>query len=336
MNEALSFNPSSEVLIIKALKLEEKLQNPDGARALLGRSRPTELEGGWKILVEGALFEARNGNVDVARFVFKYLCQTVGNVFVFHQTALLEEKYHNFEAAIEYAEKGLRVHPRYGPIWFTLLRLYERICHGDLTNVYVVASKAVAYLPKELCWKLYFELAQIEDRFGRFKQAREAYVQAVSLCPKHLQWKIWLAGAHTELRSQTSSLALIHKLLQRSLDQVPKKKCAQVFIDWARIEEGCGNLEEARKILERAKKEAKFEWKVFLEGILLEMRHQNLETALRQVEEALLVHTGTGRLWALYIQLNQLNGFQAQMAAFRKALHEVPKSGEVWLFLFSI
>ena len=47
----------------------------------------------------------------------------------------------------------------------------------------------------------------------------------------------------------------------------------------------------------------KGEWKIFLESILLESRAGNYRTAVRLADEALLLHAGTGRLWAILVQL---------------------------------
>lgn len=38
-----------------------------------------------------------------------------------------------------------------------------------------------------------------------------------------------------------------------------------------------GNVDKARKILTKAKSEAKHEWKVFLESVLLEMRANSIQ-----------------------------------------------------------
>ena len=51
---------------------------------------------------------------------------------------------------------------------------------------------------------------------------------------------------------------------------------------------------------------------------------------IKQAEEALSVHTGTGRLWAVLMQLRQADGDMAQLQVFQRALQQVPKSGEVW------
>ena len=42
------------------------------------------------------------------------------------------------------------------------------------------------------------------------------------------------------------------------------------------------------------------------------------------------MHSGTGRLWAMLIQLQHSSGPKAQFKVLRRALGEVPKSGEVW------
>lgn len=47
-------------------------------------------------------------------------------------------------------------------------------------------------------------------------------------------------------------------------------------------------------------------------------------------QEALAVHPGNGRLWAVLIQLKRREGPIEQWAVFNAALKEVPKSGEVW------
>lgn len=51
---------------------------------------------------------------------------------------------------------------------------------------------------------------------------------------------------------------------------------------------------------------------------------------IKQAEQALALHTGTGRLWAVLMQLCNEDGDAAQLLVFEKALQQVPKSGEVW------
>jgi la-related protein 1 len=106
--------------------------------------------------------------------------------------------------------------------------------------------------------------------------------------------------------------------------------------------------------------------KVFLESVLLEMRAGRRQAAMATAEAALEIHCGTGRLWAVLVQLKHTEPLEDQsseeeggegaaagaceqqassdakhfhvrirnnrdpMAIFCKALKEVPKSGEVW------
>jgi la-related protein 1 len=151
-------------------------------------------------------------------------------------------------------------------------------------------------LLKELRWKIFFELAQTEERCGNVAAAREAYVKSVRNCPPHLTWRIWLSGAVSELKLASSSPALVERLFQRALETVPKKKLAQVYIEYAHAKEYVGELEAAREILARARHDARSDWKVFLETILLEMRAQEFDIALEHTEKALEV----GDLFALF------------------------------------
>lgn len=69
-----------------------------------------------------------------------------GNIF--QEACLLEERYEEYHRAIEIAEKGLEENPRYGPLYLTVLRLYEKIAHGDLTRTREVVERAVKLIPK--------------------------------------------------------------------------------------------------------------------------------------------------------------------------------------------
>lgn len=85
------------------------------------------------------------------------------------------------------------------------------------------------------------------------------------------------------------SLGTARRLIQRSLREAPSKKKAQVYLEWARIEEFTGHVDEARRILKLARKDFKSEWKVFLETILLEMRAGRVAAAIQATEESLKV-----------------------------------------------
>eukprot|EP00668_Euglena_longa_P003803 GGOE01004460.1.p1 GENE.GGOE01004460.1~~GGOE01004460.1.p1 ORF type:complete len:1251 (-),score=281.32 GGOE01004460.1:762-3953(-) len=198
----------------------------------------------------------------------------------------------------------------------------------DLSRVRDAVQRAVQSISRELVWKVFFESAQIEERAGNIAAARQAYVLSAMHALPNLRWKVWLGGARTELNYDNIETA--RQLLDRALVEVPRKTRAVVLLECARLEEYDGNLAKARAILQRAHKETKHEWKVFLESILLELRAGNVDGAICESLAALEIHRGTGRLWAVLIQLKHREGEAEQNRVFREALNEVPKSGEVW------
>lgn len=93
-----------------------------------------------------------------------------------------------------------------------------------------------------------------------------------------------------------------------------------VLLECARTEEFFGNLQVARQILRRARKDNPKEWKLWLESALLEIRDGEKEAALLTLQEATAQHAGTGRLWALLIQCA---ADQEKIKTFKRALEEV-------------
>ncbi|GBG29162.1 Pre-mRNA-splicing factor CLF1 [Hondaea fermentalgiana] len=383
LQRGLEYCNYAEQLLTKAIKHEERLGNLDNARALLSRLRSQNVENAWRTILEGALLEARAGNIIVARKVFKYLMENVpwyGPIYF--EATRFEEKNEEFDRAIAIVEKGLKEIPRYGPLWFNAFRLHEktemeqairaasgakaqqvarescqllrkeedraRFVLQDMFGVddacFVVNTvpckllqtrgalqRAMNCISKELVWKVHFEAAQVAERGGgseALQRARHAYVQSVLRCPVNLRWKVWLAGARAELAHANMEKA--RQLLDRALVDVPAKSRAQVLLECSRIEEYEGNIDKAREVLVRARAETRHEWKVFLEAVMLELRNGHREDAIRAAEDALATHSGTGRLWAILVQLKHAIGPDSQRLVFREALKSCPKSGEVW------
>ncbi|EFC46525.1 hypothetical protein NAEGRDRAFT_79116 [Naegleria gruberi] len=337
--EGLDKCRNNESLLVKAIKHFEQVDDLNTARSILGKLKGQKPETCWKILLEGALLESRANNVDVARKVFKYLMKNVPRHGpIYYEAFKLEEKCEQFEQALNIVEQGLIANPRYGPLWFAALRLYERkydkaydieTKESCLNDVRQCIARAAKNISKELKWKVYFELAQFEERATNLQLARKAYSKSAVKALENLRWKVWLAGSRTELNA--GNIEISRMLLNRALQEVPAKTKAVVLIECARLEEFCNNLEKAREFLNRAKYEAKHEWKVFLESILLEMRAGDTDKATNEAKEALEIHRGTGRLWAVLIQLKHMKGDIAECyQVFKEALEEVPKSGEVW------
>lgn len=123
----LRFNPLNENLFVKAVKVLEKLKKYEEIRALMSDLADVPLEKSWRILMEGALFEGRIGNQDGARRAFGYLtevCSTYGPVYL--EASKYEEKENEIESAVKITSDGIDNNPKYGPLWFQYLRLYEK------------------------------------------------------------------------------------------------------------------------------------------------------------------------------------------------------------------
>lgn len=62
---------------------------------------------------------------------------------------------------------------------------------------------------------------------------------------------------------------------------------------------------------------------VFLESVLLEIRANDWQRAAYEAQEALKVHSGAGRLWAVLVQLKQRESDQAQQASLKQARQDI-------------
>jgi tetratricopeptide (TPR) repeat protein len=179
-----------------------------------------------------------------------------------------------------------------------------------------------------------------------FSKPKETLVRSFLLCPSNLRWKLYLIGARLEIKIGNVHAARL--LAQRALLDVPVKSKATVLIECSRLEEFIGNISNARKILQRARMEIEHDWRSYFESISLESRQNSLHTAIKIAKKAVQLHNGTGRIWAIYIQLfhrlqsrnlfklgsDQVIRFASSATALnlisKKAINEVPKSGEVW------
>jgi hypothetical protein len=401
---------SSEALLAKVIKLQERLHSYDAVRGMLSALRHESIDKMWKSVLEGSLFEARTGNIAVSRRLFKYLMTHVpwyGPIY--HEAFRLEEKEGNDQGALTIIRRGLNELPRYGPLWFGLFRVVERQdvaaehAHWQrggrplLANLVRESAEAVRVISRELVWKVHFELSQSQERAAEsaaaglylrsgyplevcrdslFEDARQSLVRSLLSCPANLRWRVLLAGARMELSVGATDKA--RTLLRRALGEVPVKSKSSVYLECSRVEEYLGNADTSRMLLSMARQEMSREWKVSLEMVMIEARAGFIEKAAKLAKESVRQHSGTGRLWATYIQLchrlemkyfrdtevgmieNRLGlpstgtplGQEGLAAAasldkaaktassslywlskervLRRAIAEVPKSGEVW------
>lgn len=397
--KGLEYCQQFDALLTKAIKQRERRFEYEHARVLLGTLRSESLDKIWRAILEGALFEVRVGKNSVARKLFQFLIQQVswyGPIY-FHAYKLDERDCLNdpqLSSSLSIIQKGLKELPRYGPLWFALLKIMERLDYelelkywkkGELhflRNSRYESMKAIQQISHELVWKVYFEMSQVEERIADiisngfvsislqevsiemvnniiYQHARIALIKSILVCPTNLKWKIWLAGSRLELSA--GNLSKARKLLCLAFANVPIKSKAFVYLEVSRLEEFIGNITSSRNILSIAREEIPCEWKLYLESILIEARASNIYEAIRLTEISLREHIGTGRLWALYMQLcHYFESFQPNRLKYDKniqydihqqqsnqqqhlnhtipskfqilelAIANVPKSGEVW------
>lgn len=116
-------------MAVKFIKTEERLNELEVARVVLSSLKGYSLEKNWKILMEGALMEARCGGIDSARSVLSILMSQCGNFGAIYLEAVkFEERWgKDIHAALDNCEKGLARNPRYGPLWFAYLRILDKV-----------------------------------------------------------------------------------------------------------------------------------------------------------------------------------------------------------------
>lgn len=347
LHQGLNYCEYSENLLTRAVKHQEKMGNLAKARGLLARLKHVGIEKVWRTVLEGALLEARAGNIATARRVLKYLMHHVpwyGPLYL--EAYRLEKDQGHPLDALHVVEKGLQAIPRYGPLWFGAFRLCEEM---DLSkNLYHLPStmdmieRAAVNISKELVWKVHLDAAQMLERSALEQAsmddpsfdallgpARRRIAMTILTSPNNLRWKVWLAAARMELGFGNTERARL--LFLRAHEVVPKKGRSSTLLECARLEDFLGDTKLARAILCKGRVLSGHDWKVWLESALLEIRGGHYLRAMEICDCALEIHQGTGRLWATLVQLRQFYGRdEAQQIALRRALNAVPKSGEVW------
>jgi la-related protein 1 len=116
----------NDTLLPRLIKLNEKLHKFDAVRSILSLLKSESIEKSWKPVLEGCLFESRLGNYRIARQLFHYLMNSVSWYGpIYFEAFKLEERVQRKQSALQIVKRGLVELPRYGPLWFGLLRLME-------------------------------------------------------------------------------------------------------------------------------------------------------------------------------------------------------------------
>jgi tetratricopeptide (TPR) repeat protein len=142
------------------------------------------------------------------------------------------------------------------------------------------------------------------------------------------RYKLLLTATMNELLFGDWSIPPL--LLDWIMKITPSKAKPMVVILWAKICELHGDNERAFGLFQHAVREYAAEWRVFLELAQFHLHRNDVDHAIRVIAEGLKTHPGSGRLWAFRVQLEAFVRVERQIEMLRKAVHAVPKSGEVW------
>lgn len=329
MELGLESCPQSEPLQLKLVRVLERLGQRTGLKRLAGIVAKEPQDRCWKVLLEAAHCEVRAGNGDAVSPILRCLLLKLPYQGpLYGEACRIEAMLGNLGPALSLAEQGVQMCLKYGPLWFVLLKLTEKVYGTAAVREYVALAKQ--HLCQELHWKLHFEVAAACSRDGHMQECRRHIARAALSCPRHLRWKVWLLAARAELWDGSEEMC--RRLLDQARADAPARAQVSVWIELARAEEYLGCIDAARAALAEAQAYEGHEWKVFLENIFLEARQGCLSAAKETAFRALELHPSTGRLWSALITLDHCSDQAASAAlqSFRKAVSEVPKSGEVW------
>ena len=196
------------------------------AREILARLKHVGIEKVWRTVLEGALLEARAGNVIISRRVLKYLMLHVpwyGPLYL--EAYRLERDAGRNSDALLIVEHGLAEIPRYGSLWFAGLRLCEGldVSNGDhhLPLTLQMVERASSCISRELLWKLHLKAAQIQKHASfltseknsvsimqnHLQSCQRSFVWSILSCQPNLCWKVWLVRGQIEITDDRTSIA---------------------------------------------------------------------------------------------------------------------------------
>ena len=329
LERAIENCPSTDLLALRLVRVLERLGDLEAMRTLVGKLRAEPAERSHKVLIEAVHAEVRAGNGEAARAIMHCILKRLPQQGpIYCEVCRVESILGHWQAALDTAEQGVQICPKYGPLWFVLLRQAEKLYGAAAVKEY--APSAIASICSELHWKIHFEVATACSRQGALPQCLQSIGRAALQCPRHLRWKVWLLAARAELWDGSADAC--RRLLAQARIDAPSRMQVAVCLERARTEEFLGNLNGTRVAFGEAHACEGHDWKVFLEHIFMEARQGCLQAAQSTAQCALELHPATGRLWSALVALHHSGegGANAALATFKKAAQEVAKSGEVW------
>lgn len=118
-----------------------------------------------------------------------------GNIF--QEACLFEEKYDQLYSALQICQIGLLYNPKFGPLHLIHIRIHEKIATFfslKWDKFYDAIEFSLQNIAKELQWKIFIYLVEMESRQGNIQKCRNILSKIILNCPIAITWKIWLLG----------------------------------------------------------------------------------------------------------------------------------------------
>lgn len=255
-----------EVLILRALRLYEKQHRYWDARLLICSvcKNQVAVDKIWRVLFEGAQIEARAGNISCARELYSFLMHHIPWYGPIYSEAFrLEETGHHLTSCLHIIRRGLQELHRYGPLWFGLLRVMEKIDveseqlqwatvggQPELPLVKFYLNLAVEHISRELVWKIHFEMGQIQERAAGMSAEGSCWSSSRGL---HFDGRM-PQSEYSITCVRNTLLGPARKAYLESLLSCPSNLRWKVLLAGARMELSAGKWDKSRELLSEAMK----------------------------------------------------------------------------------
>ena len=314
-----------EQIVKKLIKSYEHTNNIYAARKFLGSALYSQPFNQEFILVEGALFELRQGNVDFALKILNDVRNKSGwKANVYSELVLFFEKSGMTESTFAIVEEGARLNPRNAIVCQALLKHQK----NPLNAITILRESALTKWTAEFTDKMTTTVCELLACRNQIREMRLLLSESVVLCSSKQRYKLLLTAAVNELTHGDQAMAPL--LFNYALEVSPFKAKPLVSLLIAKMFELNGDYDKADDLFNECIKNYSAEWRVYLEYAQFNVHRNQIQKAIDVLVQALKEHPGSGRLWAFRVQLEAYNGIQSQIQVLKTSIQNVPKSGEVW------
>ena len=324
LQEGIHHVTPADQLARKLLKSFERTGSVRAARAFLGEMVHAGLPDSDCILVEGALFEMRQGRVEEAMELLDYVREKKGwKPNVYSELVQYFERSGKLDAVTDIITEGVKANPRNALMCQALLKSQK-----DTNAMLQILRASSDRWTSEFRDKMTTTVCETLAIRGCMGVVRGLMADAIVHCSSRQRYKLLVTAAIIELAHSDPSLTPL--ILDFAVQVTPSKSRPSVLILLAKVYELNGEFERALASYERVAREYAAEWRVFFELAQFHVHRADITAAIAALCQGLQQHPGSGRLWAFRVQLEAFVSLSSQVDVLRDAINAVPKSGEVW------